>query len=66
MAKYSDIPSIPTSTDYEYKPLIRKAYFKQYTKESVSPIKSSRRPPTLSENDLKEISQLIKMMSLSK
>lgn len=63
---YLEIPSLPTPTDLEYKSLIRKSYFKQYTKESISPIKGSRRLPTLSENDFKEISQLIKIINLSK
>lgn len=64
--RYPEIPSFPTSNDFEFKPLIRKSYFKCYAKESLSPIKSIRRKPTLTDNEFKEISQLIKIMNAPK
>lgn len=64
--KFPEIPSVPTSNDFEFKPLIRKALFKPYMKESLSPIKNPRGAPALSENDFKEITHLIRLMTYCK
>ncbi|OMJ87769.1 hypothetical protein SteCoe_10516 [Stentor coeruleus] len=64
--KYPDIPSFPAYNDFGFKPLIRKSYFKCYEKESLSPIKSVRQKPTFTDNEFKEISQLIKLINTHK
>lgn len=62
-ARSPDIPSCPTEQDFEYKPLIRKAIFKDLMKDPISPIKNRKcTVPSMSENDFQDINQLIRII----
>ncbi|OMJ89090.1 hypothetical protein SteCoe_8811 [Stentor coeruleus] len=65
--KSSDIPSSLTIRDLEYKHIIEKAYFKPYTNESISPIKSHKSTINgINENDTKDIVFLIDLLNNKK
>ncbi|OMJ87770.1 hypothetical protein SteCoe_10517 [Stentor coeruleus] len=66
-ARSPDIPSCPTEQDFEYKPLIRKAIFKDLMKDPISPIKNRKfTVPSMSENDFQDINQLIRIIDNKK
>lgn len=55
-----EIPTQPSEGDYDYKPLIRKAIFKNLMKESLSPIKIRKYLiPSMSENDYLDLNRLL-------
>lgn len=61
---HPEIPSILSTQDLRYKPLIQKAYFKPYTTESISPIKCQKKTSAgLSENDTKDIAYLVGLLN---